>query len=109
MLANIAAAHVAREAFEVALERRAEAAAAAGAQDVGIALPLWKRCSCAAPKRWIATELPEAQSPPSRPHGLHFTRSICELNRRSWRARTTCSQPSPPRKRPAPPESGRSA
>src|SRR5262249_1491178 len=37
MLADIAAAHVAREAFEVALERRAEAAAAAGAQDIGIA------------------------------------------------------------------------
>src|SRR5262249_13737158 len=37
MLADIAAAHVAREAFEVALERRAEAAAAAGTQDVGIA------------------------------------------------------------------------
>src|SRR5262249_2012554 len=36
MLADIAAAHVAREAFEVALERRAEAAAA-GAQDIGIA------------------------------------------------------------------------
>src|SRR5262249_3444372 len=37
MLADIAAAHVAREAFEVALERRTEAAAAAGTQDVGIA------------------------------------------------------------------------
>src|SRR6516162_5209814 len=37
MLADIAAAHVAREAREVALERRAEAAAAAGAQDIGIA------------------------------------------------------------------------
>src|SRR6516164_7500161 len=37
MLADIAAAHVAREAFEVALERRTEAATAAGAQDVGIA------------------------------------------------------------------------
>src|SRR5262249_8787533 len=37
MLADIAAAHVWREALEVALERRAEAAAAAGAQDVGIA------------------------------------------------------------------------
>src|SRR5262245_5093618 len=36
-LADIAAAHVAREAFEVALERRAEAATTAGAQDVGIA------------------------------------------------------------------------
>src|SRR5262245_16832292 len=36
-LADIAAAHVAREAFEVALERRAEAATAAGAQDIGIA------------------------------------------------------------------------
>src|SRR5262245_32692720 len=36
-LADIAAAHVARETFEVALERRAEAAAAAGAQDIGIA------------------------------------------------------------------------
>src|SRR5215831_5147011 len=35
--ADIAAAHVAREAFEVALERRAEAAATAGAQDIGIA------------------------------------------------------------------------
>src|SRR5262249_58553557 len=33
----IAAAHVAREAREVALERRAEAATAAGAQDIGIA------------------------------------------------------------------------
>src|SRR5215510_15346408 len=37
LLADIAAAHVAREALEVALERRAEAATAAGAQDVGIA------------------------------------------------------------------------
>src|SRR2546428_7912687 len=37
MPADIAAAHVAREAFEVALERRAEAATAAGAQDIGIA------------------------------------------------------------------------
>src|SRR3984893_8600394 len=37
MLADIAAADVAREALEVALERRAEAAAAAGAQDIGIA------------------------------------------------------------------------
>src|SRR5262249_34445855 len=37
MLADIAAAHVAREAPEIALERRAEAAAAAGAQDIGIA------------------------------------------------------------------------
>ena len=37
LLADIAAAHVAREAFEVALERRAEAATAAGAQDIGIA------------------------------------------------------------------------
>src|SRR5260370_26809987 len=39
LLADIAAAHVAREALEVALERRAEAAAAAaaGAQDIGIA------------------------------------------------------------------------
>src|SRR5262249_51102381 len=36
-LADIAAAHVAREAFEVALERRAEAAAATGAQNIGIA------------------------------------------------------------------------
>src|SRR5262249_841795 len=36
-LADIAAAHVARETFPVALERRAEAAAAAGAQDMGIA------------------------------------------------------------------------
>src|SRR5262245_13819983 len=36
-LADIAAAHVVREAFEVALERRAEAATAAGAQDVGVA------------------------------------------------------------------------
>src|SRR6516162_7434256 len=36
MLADIAAAHVARETREVALERRAEAAAA-GAQDIGIA------------------------------------------------------------------------
>src|SRR5262249_17129622 len=35
MLADIAAAHIAREAFEVALERRAEAAAAAGTQDIG--------------------------------------------------------------------------
>src|SRR6516162_2610136 len=35
--AAVAAAHVAREAFEVALERRAEAAATAGAQDIGIA------------------------------------------------------------------------
>src|SRR5262245_62665614 len=36
-LADIAAAHVAREALEVALERRAEAATAARTQDIGIA------------------------------------------------------------------------
>src|SRR5262249_60339034 len=37
MLADIAAAHVAREAFEVALERRAEAAADAGPPGLGVA------------------------------------------------------------------------
>src|SRR5258707_13585731 len=37
LLADIATAHVAREALEVAVERRAEAATAAGAQDIGIA------------------------------------------------------------------------
>ena len=57
--------------------------------------------------RAIATPLPEPDSPPSSPHGLQCTRSICELKRIGWRACTTCSVPSPPRNMPAPPESWR--
>src|SRR5665213_653239 len=70
-------------------------------------LPLAKP-SVQAPSTRTPTSLPEASPPPDRPHGLHTMRSTWVLNTMSARARTTLSTPSPPRRRPAPAESGMS-
>src|SRR5215471_7136649 len=110
MLADIAAAHVAREAREVALERRAEAATAAGAQDIGIArvqdlierLAVVKALFLLSGEtvdrdRIAGTAEPALEAPRFALHPIHLrveTKIVAGL--------PTCSQPSPPRKRPAP-------
>src|SRR5262245_24580732 len=105
MLADIAAADVARDAFAVALERRADAAG--GAQDIGIARMqhlverlavvealLLRRGETMDRDRIAGSAKPAFEPPRLALHPIHL-----RVERRSWRACTTCSQPSPPRKR----------
>src|SRR5262249_32317068 len=126
MLANIAAAHVAREAFGVALERRAEAAAAAGAQDVGIArvqhlverLAVVEALLLCCPKtmdrdRIAGSAEPAFEAPRLALHPIHL-RVEPEVVARPHHLLAAEPAPpgarrTPPQRRPAPPESARNA